>query len=278
MDSFFNLLSQGWLGTVVGLIGIILAILFYLRSKRKSKLAFQSDHVSLVGRPGAAFPDEVEIRFSGNTVPRISANTIVIWNCGDQTIRGADLVNKDPLRLEVPDTDRILKFTVLKQTRGVNAWNFDQSNTNKLNLTFDYLDPGDGISLEIIHTASGNDLDVTGTIKGIPKGLHNYGRTFRSVYRRRTNIPFPLRQPRVIFFIAVFLGIVLMLFGLLRPQLELWLPSSFTEQKLTEPRQISWPYAFMGFLYAALPAYLLWSRRKRYPATLEPEEDNEDSE
>ena len=35
LDSILNILSQGWIGTAVGLVGIVLAIVLYLRSQRK---------------------------------------------------------------------------------------------------------------------------------------------------------------------------------------------------------------------------------------------------
>lgn len=171
LDSILNILSKGWIGTIVGLAGIVLAVVFYLRASRKPRLAFQNNHVTLVGGGGAGFPDEVEIRFGGTVVPSVTTSTLVIWNCGDRTISGEDVVTSDPLRVEVSDGGKILKHRVHKQTRSVNGWNVDQPSPNRLDLSFDYLDPSDGICLEITHSQPGSELRLAGTIKGIPAGL-----------------------------------------------------------------------------------------------------------
>ena len=279
MDSVLNILTQGWIGTAVGFVGIVLAVVFYFRSRRKARLAFQCDHVTLVGGRGAAFSDEVEISFAGTVVPRITASRIIIWNCGDRTINRRDLVEGDPLRVEVPETGRILKHMVLRQTRSVNAWHFDQPSPNLLNLTFDFLDPGDGVSLEIIHSEPRDELHVVGTIRGIPGGLLSYRPAFWSfLYRRRDSLPFPIRSPRIMLSIGIAIGALLMLFGLFRPQLAQWFPSGFGPTEPIDPERTIWAFVFLGFLYAALPAFLLWSRRRRYPTTLEPEQADDGGE
>lgn len=279
MDFVRTLLSQGWVGTVVGLAGIVLAIIFYLRSKRKAKLAFQHDHVMLVGGRGAAFPDEVEIRFSGTIVPRITASSIVIWNCGDRTINGSDVVAGDPLRLELPDAGRVLKHEILRQTRSVNGWRVDQPAPNLLSLAFEFLDPGDGISVEVIHSEASSKLDCKGTIKGMPAGMRNYGRALWSVYRRRPSAPFPLnRPPRFVFAIGVVLGFAMMLYGLLRPSFDQWFPATFGADDPIDLQKLRWAWVISGLLYAALPGFMLWSRRRRYPAVLEPTPQDGDDE
>ena len=152
MDFVLTLMSQGWVGTVVGIAGIVLAIVFYLRSKRKAKLAYQHDHVMLVGGRGAGIRRGRD-SICCTVVPRITASKIVIWNCGDRTINGADVVAGDRLRLEVLDSGQILKHTILCQTRSVNGWKIHQPAPNLLNLIF--LDPGDGINIEVVHSQAG---------------------------------------------------------------------------------------------------------------------------
>lgn len=273
MTAILNLLSQGWIGTIVGLGGIVLAIVFYLRSRRMSRIAFQHDHVMLVGGRGAAFPAEVEIRFSGTVVPRITASTIVIWNCGDRTIRGSDLVDGDPLRVDLTEGGIILKHAILRQTRSVNAWNITQPSPNRIALTFDFLDPGDGITIEVIHSQPASSLDLLGTIRGIPKGLLDYGSVPWSVYSCRRPLPFPMGRPRIILLVAVAFGILMILYGLARTQLAIWFPSAFGQDKPVDGKSIRWVFVIMGTLYASFPGFMLWIRRRRYPPTLEPDQD-----
>ena len=271
MNFIQKLLSQGWIGTIVGLVGIVVAIGFYLRSRRKARLAFHGDHVTLVGGRGAAFADEVEIRFDGAIVPRITASKIVIWNCGDRTINGRDVVDSDPLRVEVPQSGTILKHTILRKTRSVNAWKVNQPSPDRLDLTFDFVDPCDGVTLEVIHSELGGNLEVIGTIRGIPQGMLRYGQAFSSVDRHGLGL-LAFSRTRIVLVTFIILGACFMLYGLLRPQLTYWFPEAFTSKPPIPSNAIGWPFVVVGFVYAAFPTFLLWNRRRRYPATLEPEQ------
>jgi hypothetical protein len=42
-------------------------------------------------------------------------------------------------------------------------------------MTFDYLDRGDGVVFEIIHTGSKEGVSVKGSIRGFPKGVEDWG-------------------------------------------------------------------------------------------------------
>lgn len=251
MDFILNIPLQFWISTIIALAGCVLAVVFYRRSRRKARLAVQYyEHITLVGGRGAAFPDEAEIRFARVVVPRITSSKIVIWNCGDRTIRGTDLVKSDPLRIEVSEAGQILKYTILRQTRSVNMWKIDQSSLNRLDLTFDFVDPGDGINLEVIHSQTRDEFVVVGTIMGIPKGLLDYGLPWLGTRRP---------QSRVYLAINVSIGAIMMLFALLAPQLN---------------QGVRWVMGGVGFLNAALAGFLLWSAQRWYPASLTPKQDD----
>lgn len=263
MDSILNILSQGSTGTVVGLMGIVLAVTFYLRSRRKARLAFQYYHVTFVGGLDAVFPDEVEIRFAGTVVPRITGSRIVIWNCGDRTVDGKNLVAGDPLRVEIPQEGQILRHTILRQTRGVNGWKVDRSTANRLDITFDFVDPGDGFSLEVIHTQLGSELDVVGTIRGIPKGLLDYGPApWFGVRGSRTFVFSRFRGTRAV---GVVIGASLALYGVFFLRRVDRLTSFGVPGDLDI---LAWSFIAIGVLYAV--TYGLTFRRRRYPAILEP--------
>jgi hypothetical protein len=261
MQSVIDVLSLGWLSTLVGVVGIVLAVVFYLRSKRKTSLAFQHDHVTLVGRRGAAFPAEVEIRFSGVSVPRITATKVVIWNCGDRTISGSDLVAEDSLRVEVPQEARILSYSILQQTRTVNGWKIDQPSSSRLNLSFDFIDPRDGINLEVLHTAPVSRIDLKGTIKGMPTGIKDYGRPRWSPYRHR---PPGSRYRRVVVAVPIVLGAGMALSVFLLPYFGIPLFSDGSSEEW-----LRWVMIAVGSAYAIFPTFLLWSGRRRYPSALE---------
>lgn len=264
-----SLFASGSTGTVIGLIGIGLAFVFYLRSRRNPRMAYQADHVTLVGATGAAFPEEVQVLFQATPVPRVTASRVVIWNCGNQTIDGREIVHTDPLRFEVEESGTILKHRILRQTRSVNGWKFEWKSHNRLELAFEYLDPGDGINLEITHTEPADGLAFAGTIKGIPSGIRNFGRVLEGARLASTFVEG--LHPRVIYSSMFTVGAFFAVTGLLGPAIPEWMPSPFGRE-FGNRAAVRWVSVVLGGLYVFLAGLLWWQVRRRYPAGLELEE------
>ena len=170
-------------------------------------------------------------------MPRVTSSELVVWNCGDTTITGDQVVEGDRLRIQVPEGGQILKHTTLLQTREVNGWRFDQQAPHCVNLVFDFLDPGDGIAIEIIHSEAGQDLDIAGTIRGMSKGFLRYGPAFLVIETRLRSAPFPLSRPRLMLWVTVAIGTLIMLFGLLLPELIEMFPSVFDPSDPVDPQR-----------------------------------------
>lgn len=120
------------------------------------------------------------MRFAGRVVPRVTSTSFGIWNSGKTTIHGRDIVEKDPLRLELSGEGEILRVTVESETRSVNGPTASLTAPNRAILEFDYLDPGDGFRVQVLHSGAPKSIAAQGTIRGLPRGVepHVPGRTF----------------------------------------------------------------------------------------------------
>jgi hypothetical protein len=67
---------------VIGIIGIILAIIFYLRSRQRALLAFQQIGLKLLGHNSTQLPSEVSVQYRGKMIPRLTKTVLVLWNAG----------------------------------------------------------------------------------------------------------------------------------------------------------------------------------------------------
>ena len=110
--------------------------------------------------------------FRGAPVERLAKSDIVIWNSGRTTIKGDSIVCSDPLRISFEDTCHVLQVRPLRTSRVVINFKADiaASRANEVLLSFDYLDHGDGVWLEIVHTSEKAPI-VQGSIMGIPEGV-----------------------------------------------------------------------------------------------------------
>jgi hypothetical protein len=280
MKTLLDFLSQPWLGTIFGVLGLATAIIFYLRSRRVSQLAYQYDEVTLLGASEAAFPNEIEIRFSGAQVPCVTASRFVLWNAGNITLRGSDIVAGDPLRIELEKQGSILKLSTLKVTRDVNAIKIMKrpGADGIADIRFDYLDPGDGIALEALHSGGGRNLRLKGTLRGVPKGARSYGRANWFSDRNILVRSFPFKSDRSLIILASVIGGVTALYGLLRPQIYLIFPKLAKPESLESLQKPFWPFVIAGAFYAALALLLIWAGRRRYPSMLQIEPPGEDDD
>lgn len=263
--SILDFLSPGWVGSLIGLAGIAAAVVTYYLTRQRSRLAFRYAGERLLGLSSDGLPTDITVQYRGQQIPRLTRTLVVVWNAGERTILGTDVVPSDQLRLKVEDDSAILAATVLKSTRdvcqlqvGLNA-----STPHQLDLSFDFLDSGDGAVIEVLHTSEKRIVNLRGTIRGLPNGLDNLGRiaAMRSGQRK---FPFP-GSPRRLGMIVSVVGILAIVAALLVP----WdsLPKS-TDSELP----VRWIVAGAGALYALPGLALILLTRRRYPKTLHIEE------
>lgn len=266
-----NFVSQPWLGSLVGIISLIAGAFFFLKSRRITKLAFQRDSVTLVGGSDAAFPDELKIQYSGKDVLQVSSERFAVWNAGNTTISASEIVEADPLRLEIAEKGQVLKVTTLGKSREVNGFRIKESETEKKKLIhFDFLDPNDGFSIEVIHSGAKKDLKIEGTIKGMPAGIKNFGRFDWYSESNETKFPFSLKSSRLHLILMAVIGAGMAAFGLFNPQLVEIFPVLSYPKDQTE---VEWALVSFGAVYLATPALIYWIQRKRFPSSLNVSKD-----
>ena len=132
----------------------------------------------------AVFPDGVEVRYQEKPVPRLTSSTVWIWNAGKKTVKGSDIVKHDPLRLRFGG--EILNVRIRKVSRDVVKIKADTPEEDRKTVCcgFEFLDPGDGGVLEVLHTGSAEAPKCTGTIMGLPKGLKYWRPSIISKWER----------------------------------------------------------------------------------------------
>ncbi|MGA3678874.1 hypothetical protein [Pseudomonas graminis] len=187
LESALSVLGQGWLGTLLGIGGIVFAFFTYVWTRRRTRLAYVFFGEHLLGSATDALPAAIDVQYDGVSIPRLSKSQIIIWNDGENIIPGTDIVTKDPLRLQVGDDGKILSVSVIKTSRDViDVKLVDQDHPSKVLLTFDYLDANDGFVIEILHTSTDRKPSVKGTLRGLPQGISNYGQFTRPKPQKET--------------------------------------------------------------------------------------------
>lgn len=258
-----ELLAPGWVGSIIGLIGIAAAALTYFLTRQRTILAFNYEGDRLLGLAADGLPSEIKVSYRGQDIPRLTRTLVVFWNAGEKTILSEDVIKTDPLRLKFKEDSQVLAATVLKCSRDVNQIQatLGAQLKNEVTLNFAFLDSRDGAVIEVLHTSEDPHSEFQGTVRGLPKGIHNLGSIHGKVYPM-TKILFAIpNSPRKLAWVALALGIAMSLIGLFVP-----LESLNKLSEATTSKGLAMTVA--GVLYALLGGLLLFLTRRKYPKAL----------
>jgi hypothetical protein len=192
-SDYLNYVSQNpWLNIVsatFGLIGIILAIVIYIKSKKSKKPIYCIRNINLI-KENIGKIKSVDILYYGGKIDNLSISKIVIWNAGKETINNTDIAKNDKFRIEIEKEFKILGSELIFQKNIANDFKLTKIDDNVLEIDFDYFDYEEGIIVEIYHTATTkNSLNVKGTFKGVKKIISNdSGKEFLALYGKVSNI------------------------------------------------------------------------------------------
>lgn len=174
-NQLIDLLSQAWFGTFIGLVlgvvGIAVGIWLYFLGKQRPVLRYLVSHSILLSVREGDYANDLEIKFRGVPVPRLVASTIAIWNDGNTTLTGSQIVPTDPLRAIIQDDAKILDATIVAKSRpALEQTLHDPRGSNEVAVSFDFLEPGDGFLLQILHSGEYGRAGLTGTLIGLGGG------------------------------------------------------------------------------------------------------------
>ncbi len=149
---------------------------YYRSGYRKPQLVYQTHSLKLIAKEEQELPKEAEIYFRGKPINQLTKTYIIIWNSGQAIIKGEDIVKDNPPTITFEEGSEILN-TYAKATRDTSKFTatlLDHA-PHTLICNFDYLEPGDGAAIEILHTSALRKPTIQGAIRGILKGIFNYG-------------------------------------------------------------------------------------------------------
>ena len=262
------LFSQCWVGTligiIIGIIGVTISFFLHKASQIGPRLVYQVHALRLIEKERKVLSEEVDIRFKDKSVSRLTKTYIVLWNSGKAMISGENIVEDDPLRLEISENAEVLQARTLKVTREANKFTvkIKPRSPNEVICNFDYLDPGDGAVIELLHTDEKLYPEVQGTIRGLPRGVLNWGRIFPSGSRFYL---FSFKNYRTALFSMLFIGVIMLTGG----TVEFLYPHQ--QSLFADPfnRWISrWFFMIFGLIYTFFPSLALWATRRRFPKSL----------
>jgi len=162
-NSICNLLGIG-----IGIIGVLLAIVFFIKSQRIKKPFYSKVSINLL-RSELKRIENIEVKYLNQRVDDFTVTKLVIWNGGHDTINKSDVPENSSLRIEPQEEIKIYGAELLYQTDKSNDFKIIHDKENNLVLIdFDYMDYNQGSIMKIFHSGdSSANLNLIGKIKGV---------------------------------------------------------------------------------------------------------------
>jgi hypothetical protein len=163
LDNFF-----GILGTILGMVGIVTGYVFYRKGLQKKEPMWDVRSNNIIRNFSSKLSD-LKILYKEKEIHNLTISRVIFWNEGGDTIDKNDIDTINHLRVEVADNIEILDIEILGTSNPSSQCRIALSEKKKGVIHFDYLDRGQWIVIQVIHTGiSSKDIMIAGDVKGAP--------------------------------------------------------------------------------------------------------------
>jgi hypothetical protein len=150
----------------VGLPLAIAGLYLGLKAIPRSNLSYFVQNMTVINETWSLISKEMKVTYDGLEVPRLTLSNAYIWNDGNQTIRRADITPKKPLAFRLPAGQHLLQYAVVSSSEDAMDAEIRIDDDGAAQLTFEYIDPGQGIKCVFLHSGSERDLSLSGVLMG----------------------------------------------------------------------------------------------------------------
>jgi hypothetical protein len=194
----------------VGIFGIVLAVLFYVFSRRYKRVWYVVRSFTLVQRERVTV-SQLQVLFSNKPVQALTISKIALWNSGNDVLRHKDFPPMDSLRIAAVDGVDILDASIIQVNSDSSECVIRRKAANSFEMEFEFLDPREGIVVEIAHTGtSSEDVMIEGRIVGGGKVSRRGATPLRKYIGKRTFMPKTRRGTRSLFMFVLLFGAAFM--------------------------------------------------------------------
>ena len=152
MEGVLLLLKTNWLTIFLSALSIVLSLIIAKTYANKKTLNIYCKTQSVYSESQRKkISPKLAFTYDGVCINQIYKTIFILWNSGNQLIDKSDVLNKNPLEINIKENEIILDVNIKSVTR--EACDICINNeAQKAIIEFDFLDKQDGMLLEILHT------------------------------------------------------------------------------------------------------------------------------
>ncbi|MFC1888958.1 hypothetical protein ACFL4G_04295 [Thermodesulfobacteriota bacterium] len=156
---------------VVGLIGVLLAVVFYIKGRRMKRARYSTVGRTLI-ETSTPTVDGLTLLYNDRALERVTVTKVAVWSAGTETLRQSDIASQAELAVQFKEGAEILSASVLYVSEVANkVWLKDKPvecvSGWEVPFGFEFLEPRQGAVLQFVHTGSwSHGVTVAGKIIG----------------------------------------------------------------------------------------------------------------
>lgn len=143
-------------GYVLALMGIAVSIYLYKKGKRIKRISFFRQTNWLIG-PNMKTVPALQIQYNEKEISNLAVSCYTIWNSGNEPIKNSDMVSTRPLEIR-SKSGNILDAQIYKVSEDSCDFLINKTD-DTVSVKFNYINPNDGVVIQIAHSGSLFDLD-----------------------------------------------------------------------------------------------------------------------
>lgn len=268
---FFSWLNLGWVGSLIGIVGVISGIIFYIKSNKTTKPCYQYNTNIVVGKTESEPSKHIQILFKGKSVDNVKRTVVAIWNDGKYYLDKSVILDDKPLTVSFDDGD-ILSHQIKSKTNEAIKASTQQSEKGEVIVDFNYLDSKEGICLELLHTSNNDEPNVSCTIKGVKAGFVNKGKIITTNKAKKSKlINYLIPILGVAFITCGFLSFHISSMKKLNKEDFITTLNSYTFPFAPDDKNYAngWLMIASGIAYIAIPMVLKFLSRSKTPKNMD---------
>ena len=143
--------SSGW---VIGVLGVVLAVVAWVRPYRSKMLAWDVVSNTPIAAVPAGAGHELEITYSGRPVKAAHLLVVRLKNIGREAVEVDDYAQ--PVRFEFSDASELLTYAVVRQSTALDpTFHVDTHHPRRVEVNPLLLNPGDWLDLQFVTDGRG---------------------------------------------------------------------------------------------------------------------------
>lgn len=226
--------------TIIG----VPSFLYAIATHKRIQISYADSSLPVIEKGTSVF-EKLSVHYDNEQIERLTVTRVAIWNSGNEEIEESRFVNGKSISLHCDENAKILDAKIIQETDSDNQFRIADCLDHEIKLSMDYMNPKDGVVVQVIHTGSYKSISVDCKLKGgnkIKRSGIAYDPTPRPKKYEKDSVKIFMALWLILFFLLIDAVRISMGGGLLEPIVEY-----LSYEKMIKLAAQSVPYLCMAF-------------------------------